>query len=72
MGLSVGWGDIYYSNLAGQYIDVTDIKDGRYRLLATADAESWFAEKNDLNNRTWVDIQLKGRTIRVVGSAPNP
>ena len=72
MGLSIGWGDIYYSNLAGQYIDVTDIKDGRYRLWATADLQGWFAEKNDLNNRTWVDIQLKGRTVRVVGSALNP
>jgi len=72
MGLSIGWGDIYYSNLAGQYVDLTDIKDGRYRLWATADAGGWFAEKSESNNRTWVDIQLKGRTVRVVDSAPNP
>lgn len=72
MGLSIGWSDIYFSDLEGQYIDITDIRDGRYRLWAIADAEDWFAEKDDRNNRTWVDIRLKRRTVRVVGSAPNP
>jgi hypothetical protein len=37
MGLAVGWGDIYHHNLPGQYIDVTGLAAGRYRLWATAD-----------------------------------
>jgi Lysyl oxidase len=58
MGLSVGWGDRYGSTLPDQYIDVTGLGDGKYRLRATADGSSWFKESNDKNNKTWVDLVL--------------
>lgn len=70
MGLSVGWGDIYYSNLAGQYIDITGLKDGQYRLWATADKQGWFTETSNSNNSTWVDIRLQKGSVRVVGYGP--
>ena len=39
---------------------------GRYRLRATADADNWFAETNNANNGTWVDLRLTGAGVRVV------
>jgi hypothetical protein len=65
MGLSIGWGDRYPFTLPDQYVDVTELDGGKYRLRATADAANWFKESNDKNNRTWVDLSLTrhdGRT----------
>ena len=61
MGLSVGWSDQYSWNLPDQYIDITALTAGRYRLSVVADAGNWFVESNETNNATWVDIQLKGQ-----------
>src|SRR5215210_2963742 len=41
VGLSVGWGDVYRYNLPDQYIDITGLGRGRYRLSGTADADNW-------------------------------
>ena len=74
MGLSAGWGDRYGSNLPDQYIDITGLPDGRYRLRATADASNWFKESDEKNNKTWVDLDVshsQGRTMtKVAGYAP--
>ena len=69
-GLSVGWGDVYAATLAFQWIDVTGLKSGRYRLQATADPQNWFVESNDGNNVTWVDIHLSGSSVRIVAYGP--
>ncbi len=71
MGLSRGWGDIYRYTLPDQYIDVTGLVSGKYRLKATADADNWFVESNNTNNFTWVDIQLKTSSVRIVGYGPS-
>jgi hypothetical protein len=73
MGLSVGWGDTYPWELPDQYIDVTGLTAGRYRLLATADPDGLFVEANEANNVTWVDVQLHGKgpkSATVVGYGP--
>ncbi len=74
MGLSVGWGDRYGSKLPDQYIDITGLPDGAYRLRATADASNWFKEGNEKNNKTWVDLTLvhtRGNvTAKVADYAP--
>jgi hypothetical protein len=59
MGLSVGWGDRYSYFLPDQYIDITNLSPGRYRLNVVADANGLFAESNEANNGTWVDLQIK-------------
>jgi hypothetical protein len=70
-GLSVGWGDIYRSTLPDQYIDITNITAGRYRLLVTADKLGWFTESNESNNSTWVDLQFKGQgQPKILGYGP--
>lgn len=79
MGISVGWGDRYGSTLRDQYIDVTNLTSGNYRLNATADLAGQFFESNETNNATWVDLKLqisdKGKgssKVRVVGYGPTP
>ncbi len=70
MGLSIGWGDIYHYSLPDQYIDITSLTSGRYRLHLTADADNWFLEQNEQNNATWVDLQLQGGKAKVVAYGP--
>jgi lysyl oxidase len=69
-GLSVGWGDTYPAAIAFQWIDITGLKSGRYRLRATADPANWFAETNNGNNATWVKIRLTGSGVKVLAYGP--
>jgi hypothetical protein len=71
MGLSVGWGDIYNWNLPDQYIDITGLTSGRYRLIATADASDWFLESDDSNNFSSIDIRLRANNVRIVAYGPS-
>lgn len=71
MGLAVGWGDIYHYTLPDQYIDITGLTAGRYRLRAVADQKNWFVEKNNTNNHTWVDLSITGNGVSVVRYGPS-
>ena len=72
MGLSVGWSDQYSWRLPDQYIDITGLTAGRYRLIVVADAGNWFVEGNEANNTTWVDLQLTGKGApKVLGYGPS-
>ena len=70
MGLSVGWADLYRYSLPDQYIDITGLGRGRYRLEGTADADNWFQESEESNNSTWVDIRIRHGRAKVVGYGP--
>lgn len=71
MGVSVGWGDEYSWRLPNQYVDITGLAAGRYRLRVTADAPGFFTEASESNNATWVDLQLKGQgPPRVIAYGP--
>ena len=70
MGLSVGWGDPYHWTTAFQWIDITGVPSGRYRLFVTADAAGWFEETDQTNNATWADIVLGPKGVDVVGYGP--
>ncbi|MEO7118734.1 MAG: lysyl oxidase family protein, partial [Candidatus Limnocylindrales bacterium] len=63
MGLSVGWGDNYPWNFAYQWIDITDLPDGDYRVCVTADPEDRFVEVKDHNNMAWQDVTLTGASV---------
>lgn len=73
MGLSVGWADEYAYYLGYQYVDVTNLGAGRYRLVVTADPSHYFTEANTSNNSTYVDLQLKakGGAVSILGYGPN-
>ncbi len=66
MGLSVGWGDTYSASLRDQYIDVTDLPDGDYRLAAEADASNWFLESDKSNNKAVTVIRIAGSNVTVL------
>jgi hypothetical protein len=71
MGLSIGWGDAYYWNTAYQYIDITGLSNGHYRLTSSAAPPSLgFQESDTTNNATWVDIALRNNTVRVLAYGP--
>jgi hypothetical protein len=76
MGLSRGWGDTYGANTVGQYLDITGLADGRYRLRVMADGDSAdgsdrFLESDETNNLTWADLQITGNTVTVLGYGPS-
>jgi Lysyl oxidase/RTX calcium-binding nonapeptide repeat (4 copies) len=71
MGLSRGWGDIYSATLPTQYIDITGLADGRYRLQVTADEADWFLESDETNNFTWVDLAITGNVVTVLQYGPS-
>ena len=76
MGLSRGWGDTYGVNTVGQYLDITGLADGRYRLRVKADGDSAdgsdrFLESDETNNSTWADLEITGDTVTVLGYGPS-
>lgn len=70
-GLSVGWGDLYPNGTSGQYIEVTDLADGVYCFVSTADPLDKLLETDDANNAADKEIELLTtddgtRDVRVV------
>ncbi|MEY2566661.1 MAG: hypothetical protein QOE35_1190 [Actinomycetota bacterium] len=71
MGLTAGWGDVYPSYLMYQWVDVTGLKRGNYRLEALADAGHLFVESSTANNSTWINVKI-GRGTKVTVTATGP
>ncbi|GAB7189665.1 hypothetical protein NUM3379_03710 [Kineococcus sp. NUM-3379] len=67
-GISVGWGDTYPATLPDQYIDITTLPNGRYRVQAVADQGGWFRESDEGNNTSWADIHINGNSVTVIGT----
>ena len=76
MGLSVRWGDRYPSNIAFQYIDISGLPNGEYKVTVAADpplAEGGrFIEANEGNNTSWARIRIAKKTVTVLELAPLP
>jgi hypothetical protein len=70
MGLSVGWVDKYGYFLPLQWIDITGLRSGTYRLYAVADAKNQFKESHEANNYTWVKIELKPNKVKLLKEGP--
>ena len=71
MGLSVGWADIYSRTTNQQWIDITGLPIGNYRLTDTADAGNQFVEADDSNNFTWTDLRIYRNRLRVLAVGPH-
>ena len=71
-GVSVGWQDDYFWRIVGQRMDLTNLPNGRYRLINRVDPRNRFRESNDRNNTTWVDLEIGDKVVRVVGRSPRP
>lgn len=57
-GLSIGYGDDYPQDYAHQWMDVTDLPPGTYRICTTVDPHNDFVEKNEANNQRWTDVRV--------------
>lgn len=76
MGISVRWGDIYKSDIAFQWIDITGLPSGDYLIKLVADPP-WktggrFRESNESNNRGWAKIHLTRTTVTVLSKSAKP
>jgi hypothetical protein len=50
MGISPGWGDLYASQVWDQWVDVTGVTPGRYRLVSVVDPDDLYEESDEGNN----------------------
>ncbi|MBA3289110.1 MAG: hypothetical protein H0U21_14025 [Acidimicrobiia bacterium] len=57
-GLSIGWGDDYPPAYAHQWMDVTRLAAGVYRICTTIDPLKEFVELDESNNQRWTDVRL--------------
>ena len=57
-GMSVGWGDRYGSQLAGQSIDLAGLPDGDYKLTIEADPKKRLLEINDSDNASCMLLRI--------------
>lgn len=70
MGLSVGWGDSYPSTTNLQWIDITGLPNGKYRLFATADPGHVVQESSYTNNSAWATLQIAQDRVTVIKYGP--
>jgi hypothetical protein len=64
MGITPGFADIYPWFVADQYIDVSDIPDGKYVLRATVNRSRRIRESDYRNNSTQACVEIRGETAR--------
>lgn len=71
-GISPGYGDLYVAKLYEQDIDITDVPDGRYRLVNIANPDGVLHEADPANNAAHADVELRTAADgqRVVASVP--
>ena len=54
-GMTVGWADVYGRDLPCQWLDVTEVPPGTYRLRVEIDAEHVLPD-SDPSNNTWMNV----------------
>jgi hypothetical protein len=68
-GMSVGWGDTYGPNLAGQEIDFTGNPDGIYQLKIEIDPKKVIVESDENDNVSCVLLRItKPSTVTILDS----
>ncbi len=68
VGISSGSYDTYRVHIPDQYLEITDVPDGRYVLEIELDPDDNVAESNERDNRVCVVIELNGE--KASGGAP--
>jgi hypothetical protein len=58
VGVSVGWGDVYPWNFVFQWIDITGLPGGTYRVRATVDIQDYYREADELDNCVWAEVRI--------------
>jgi hypothetical protein len=63
MGISVGWADVYTSDLACQYLVIDDVPDGDYVLIAITNAARKVPEDTFDDNTVSVGLHIEGQYV---------
>jgi Lysyl oxidase len=58
VGVSVGWGDRYPWDFVFQWIDITGLPGGKYRVRATVDIQDYYREGDEFDNCVWTEIRI--------------
>jgi hypothetical protein len=66
MSLSPNWFDLYGAYNHENYVDITNVPDGVYELVATSNVDGRVAESDVTDNEGSVVIQLKGNQVSVL------
>lgn len=67
VGISAGSYDTYRVHLPDQYLEITDVPDGRYVLEIELDPDDNVAESNERDNKVCVTIRLTGDQAELEG-----
>jgi Lysyl oxidase/Bacterial pre-peptidase C-terminal domain/Chitobiase/beta-hexosaminidase C-terminal domain len=59
-GIQAGWSDVYDGGLPGQWIDVTGLTAGVYKLEVTMNPDQVLVESDYTNNTTTIEVDLPG------------
>jgi Lysyl oxidase len=65
-GISAGWADVYVSSIPCQWLDVTDVPDGRYTLRIGVDTLGIVEQDDVLPDTVSVRVRLSGGAVRVL------
>lgn len=65
-GLSAGWSDEYHANLAGQWVDVSDLPPGVYALRSVADPRNDLVESDEGNNAEHIYVRLEEFSVTII------
>jgi hypothetical protein len=57
-GISVGYGDVYFANLEGQFVDLTGVPAGQYYLVHRVNADRKLAESDYSNDAASLLVEL--------------
>jgi hypothetical protein len=79
VGVSVGWGDRYPWDFVFQWIDITGLPGGTYRVRATVDIHDFYRETDEFDNCVWSEVRIpapgSGNKVKVLrngrGCGPN-
>jgi hypothetical protein len=76
MGISPGWGDIYRYDVRYQWVDITGLPNGEYKLKVVIDpplaSGGQFIEADDSNNRAWAKLRISGSSVVVLSKSRPP
>lgn len=76
MGTQRKWGDIYRRQIAYQWVDITGLPNGEYKLKVIADPPfetgGRFRESNETNNRAWTRIRIGRTSVTVLSKSATP
>jgi lysyl oxidase len=65
-GVSVGWKDTYGFLVVDQWIDITDLNNGRYVLTLSADPHQFFDEADATNNTASATLSIGSDSVKIL------